>query len=224
MSLATTATKSQNDPVLLKVLEILDAHHKSFHDAKPFAEETGQLVPSDTKSWSQILICILTGIKGRSRQKGSDLADGSDVKAANTWCAIDTPRFNGCIPAGRLSKVSKKAADVSALDDEPFLFFVLWDERPVDNKGRCRVWCVRPPTDKAFRKMAGEWYRQCGTGDIKSTNFQLHPPRHRDDNIFNNTCGNLSYPLMLSAHREGSKYVIDSYKPEVMKDGECKAV
>ena len=159
-------------------LRILDAHYEAFQDARAFAEATEQLVPCDTKAWSQILICALTGQKGRVRKKGSDLADGSDVKAANCWSAIDTPRFNGAIPAGRKTIKSKKASNVAALDDIPHIFFVLWDERRSDGTPRCRVWCVRPGADRVFRAMAGERYRLRKAGKIKSDNFQLHPPRY----------------------------------------------
>src|SRR5437899_8429085 len=128
------------DARLELALQVLKAHFEAFQDAKRFRERTDQLVPSDTTAWSQILICALTGQKGRARKKGSDLADGSDVKAANCWSAIDTPRFNGAIPAGRKSPAARRASDVSALDNIPYLFFVLWDARPGDNKPRCRVW------------------------------------------------------------------------------------
>ena len=57
-------------------------------------------MPVDLRGWSQIIVSVLTGIKGIARKKGADLEDGSDVKAANTWEAIDTPRFNGVIKAG----------------------------------------------------------------------------------------------------------------------------
>jgi len=192
-------------------------------DAKPFADATGQLVPSDTKAWSQILICALTDIKGRARQKGSDLEDGSDVKAANCWCAIDTPRFNGAIPAGRTTVASKKAHDVSALDGMPYLFFVLWDNRPDNKKPRCRIWCVRPQKDKVFRGMAAKWYKQREAGTITSNNFQLHPPRFKNSDVFRNLCGNLSYPLFFSAVWEESskKFVLESYNPDVLSAGEC---
>jgi hypothetical protein len=202
-------------------LEVLDAHFKAFEEAKPFAQATEQLVPSDTKSWSQIFVCALTGQEGRSRKKGSDLADGSDVKAANCWCAIDTPRFNGCIPSGRKSETSWRAADITALDDIPYLYFVLWDERPSDGKPRCRVWCVRPGKDKEFRDMADKWYKLQAKGEIKSANFQLHPPRKKDHNIFRNECGNLSYPLMLSAVRVEDKYLVETYAPKVVDSGNC---
>ena len=124
MAIDNQATKIQRD-----VLAVLNEHYRSFHAAKPFADRTGHTVPSDTKSFSEVLVSLLTGLPGRRRRKGSDLADGSDVKAANLWDAIDTPRFNGCAPAGRTTSASRKPNDVTALDDIPFLLFVLWDER-----------------------------------------------------------------------------------------------
>ena len=136
---------------------------------------------------------LLTGLPGRSRRKGSDLADGSDVKAANVWDAIDTPRFNGCAPAGRTTSASRKPNDVSALDDIPFLFFVLWDERTSPTVPRCRVWCVKPNVDVEFRKLVSKWYDMRQSGEIKSANFQLHPPRNEDHNIIGNSLGRLEY-------------------------------
>jgi hypothetical protein len=206
---------------LATALRILDVHYNSFHEAKPFADATGQLIPSDTKSWSQILICALTGQRGRDRQKGSDLADGSDVKAANCWCAIDTPRFNGCLPAGRLSATSRKEEDLTALDGMPFLYFVLWDNRPADKAPRCRIWVVRPGKDPLFREMAVNWYERRKDGRIKSTNFQLHPPRFKDSNVIRNECGNLTYPLLFSAVRLNGKFEIEKYDPTEAIEGEC---
>jgi hypothetical protein len=202
------------------VLSFLDAHHEAFFAAKRLADKTGHPVPCDTRAWSQILISLLTGINGRKREKGSDLVDGSDVKAACCWGAIDTPRFNGAIPAGRLSNNSRKAEDVTALDDMPFLFFVLWDN---DTEGhpRCRVWCVRPRQDKVFRAMCAKWYEQRSTGHIKSTNFQLHPPRFRDENVFRNKCGNLSYPLLFAAIRKERGFETIHYDPGILENGEC---
>src|SRR5437773_9454414 len=124
-------------------MQLLEAHHVAFWTAKEYADPTGHTVPCDTKSWSQILVSVLTGLDGRARKKGSDLSDGSDVKAANTWSAIDTPRFNGVLPAGRKSKTSSKPGDISALDATPYIFFVLWDEAKPDNLPRCRIWVVR---------------------------------------------------------------------------------
>ena len=89
---------------------------------------------------------------------------------------------------------SRKEEGEVALDDMPYMFFALWDERPSDRKPRCRIWCVRTRNDKVFRGMAARWYEQRKNGTIISTNFQLHPPRFRDDDIFRNTCGNLAYP------------------------------
>ena len=159
-----------------EVLSLLDAHHEAFFAAKSFADKTFHPVPCDTRAWSQILVSLLTGINGRERKKGTDLIDGSDVKAANCWSAIDTP----------------------------YIFFVLWDD---DTEGhpRCRIWCVRPGRDKVFRAMCKKWYDGKVAGTIKSDNFQLHPPRYRDENVFRNECGNLSYPLLFCAIRKDKR-------------------
>lgn len=203
------------------VLSFLDTHHEAFFRAKPLADRTSHPVPCDTRAWSQILVSLLTGVNGRDREKGSDLVDGSDVKAACCWGAIDTPRFNGAIPAGRLSETSRKVEDITALDETPFLFFALWDD-DADGNARCRVWCVQPPRDERFRAMCARWYEQRGTGEVKSTNFQLHPPCYRDDNVFRNTCGNLSYPLLFTAVRTAARFQQTHYDPRAMKTGMCK--
>lgn len=201
-------------------LSLLDAHYDTFVRSKPYADGTDHPVPCDTRAWSQVLISLLTGIGGRKRKKGTDLADGSDVKAANCWSAIDTPRFNGAIPAGRTSETSRRADDVSALDDTPYIFFVLWDE-DTDGHPRCRVWVVRPSEDEAFRAMCSKWYAQRASGAIKSNNFQLHPPRFRDDNEIRNTCGNLTYPLLFCALRKGSGFECVHYEPGVLSASQC---
>ena len=203
------------------VLSLLNEHHRAFFATKPLADKTEHTVPSDTKSFSEILVSLLTGLRGRGRKKGSDLSDGSDVKAACVWSAIDTPRFNGCAPAGRTSDTARRPNDVSALDDIPFLFFVLWDERAA-RVPRCRVWCVSPRTDRQFRRMVSLWYSKRATGEITSTNFQLHPPRNRDDNIIRNTCGNLQYPLLFQAEFHQGSYSVVRFEPTELENGECR--
>jgi|ERR1035438_8808463 hypothetical protein len=204
---------------LQRALQFLDLHHDSFYRAKPFARDTDHPVPCDTRAWSQILVSILTGIRGRKREKGSDLIDGSDVKAAITWEAIDTPRFNGVLKAGTKAEQSGK---LESLDKMPYLFFVLWDGSPSTGRKRCRVWCVHPHKDRAFRRMCKSWYDKHGAGEIISTNFQLHPPREKDSNEFRNTCGNLLYPLLLCAEHDKDGFVVVGYRPEVLKSGECQ--
>lgn len=81
----------------------------------------------DTRGWSQIVVSVLTGINGIERKKGADLEDGSDVKGANTWEAIDTPRFNGVIKSGTHANYSDSMA---YLDNTPFLFPGLMGHRP----------------------------------------------------------------------------------------------
>jgi hypothetical protein len=204
---------------LERVLRLLDLHHESFYSAVQFAKDTCHPVPSDTRGWSQILISLLTGLPGRKRKKGTDLIDGSDVKAANTWEAIDTPRFNGVIKAGTKAQISGK---LESLDKTPYLFLVLWDHSPSTKRPRCRVWCVRPQKDERFRQMCKAWYEKRDKGEIISANFQLHPPRERDSDEIRNECGNLVYPLLLCTERDRHGFTVVEYHPEAMKSGECQ--
>lgn len=208
---------------LEKAIEFLNLHHESFFNAKPYADETEHPAPSDTANWSQILSSLLTGIKGYARKKGPDLADGSDVKGANTWGAIDTPRFNGVIKAGTKSEHS---GNLTFLDTMPNLIFVLWDNEPDENKERCRVWVSRPPIDPVFREMCELWYQKKAEGLITSNNFQLHPPRNKNSNIFRNRCGNLSYPLLLDAHwiESENSYKVNHFEPKVLTEGKCSKI
>lgn len=201
-----------------KVLDLLELHYASFHSAVGIARETGHPVPVDTRGWSQIIVSALTGIKGLERKKGADLDDGSDVKGANTWEAIDTPRFNGVIKAGTKSK---HAGKLSSLDTMPYLFFVMWDIKST-GAHRCRIWCVRTQHDAEFRAMCSRWYSACETGEIKSWNFQLHPPRGKDTDIFRNTYGILQYPLFFCAEREKSGYMVTTYDLNVLTNGNCR--
>jgi len=200
-------------------LKLLDLHFEAFRAAEPFANETGHPVPVDTRGWSQILVSKLTGTKGLERKKGADLDDGSDVKGASTWGAIDTPRFNGVIKAGTKATTSDS---IRSLDEMPFLYFVLWD-KTVRKTLRCRVWVVRTKTDKVFRAICADWYKRRAAREINSSNFQLHPPRGKDTNEFRNSCGNLLYPLLLSAERTTkSLYQLTHYEPSVLTKGACR--
>lgn len=156
------------DARISKAISLLNVHYASFKAVEAYAHEYGHPEPCDTRGWSQVLVSVLTGLKGIQRQKGADLEDGSDVKGACTWGAIDTPRFNGCIKAGTKSSL---AGTMASLDREPYIFFVLWDYEPSLNTERCRIWVVRPQKDTVFRKMCARWYNQCKAGKIKSTNF-----------------------------------------------------
>lgn len=202
-----------------EVLTLLDIHFRSYADAIAYANKYGHPHPCDTRSWSQILVSSITGIKGVERKKGADLDDGSDVKGANTWGAIDTPRFNGCIKAGTKSDVSGKMASLDAM---PYLFFVLWDYKSRTNRERCRVWLARPDRDPVFRSMCELWYKKRRRGEIRSDNFQLHPPRNVDLNVIRNTCGNLHYPLLFSAERGSTGYELQNFNPSVLESGLCE--
>jgi hypothetical protein len=200
------------------VLELLNLHHRTFFEAKPFADETQHPNPSDTRGWSQILVSLLYQKKGLARQKGADIEDGSDVKAASTWDAIDMPRFNGVIKAGTKSELS---GNMASLDIMPKLFFVLWDNEPENKRERCRVWVVRPQHDTVFREICEKWYKQRDEGLIKSDNFQLHPPRNLNHDVFRNTCGNLNYPLFFSAEWVENQYTVTFFDENILENGFC---
>lgn len=206
---------------IARILELLNLHHRTFFEAKPFADETKHPNPSDTRGWSQILVSLLYQKKGLARQKGADIEDGSDVKAASTWDAIDTPRFNGVIKVGTKSELS---GSMASLDIMPKLFFVLWDNEPNNQRERCRVWVVRPQHDTIFRGICEKWYKQREEGIIKSDNFQLHPPRNQNTNIFRNTCGNLNYPLLFSAEWFENQYTLTSFEENILENGICSYV
>jgi hypothetical protein len=201
-----------------EALAVLDIQYTAFVASLPLAEKTKHPIPMDTRSWSQILVSTLTGVEGAARKKGPDFADGSDVKAANCWTAIDTPRFNGVAKAGTKAK---NAGAIDSFDKMPHLYFVLWDASPTTKKQRCRVWVVRPQTDEEFRCLCTSWYKN---GKIKSTNLQLHPPRNKDTNEFTNKCGNLTYPLFFCAERDEDGFKVLTHDPGTLKSGKCAKV
>lgn len=203
-----------------ETIELLDKHYDAFYSIADVAKKTGHPVPTDTRGWSQILVSVLTGIDGMQRKKGADLEDGSDVKGANTWEAIDTPRFNGVIKAGTLAGHS---GNMAFLDATPNLFFVLWDE-PGEGQHRCRIWVVRPQEDPEFRQVCSAWYAARAIGEIQSDNFQLHPPRGEDHNIIRNSFGNLAYPLLFSAVRGERRYALQVHNRAAAKKGLCERV
>lgn len=209
-------SNEQNERVS-KSLYLLQEHYDAFFSVAKIASETGHPVPMDTRGWSQILVSVLTGIKGLERKKGADLDDGSDVKGANTWEAIDTPRFNGVIKAGTYAAYSDS---MDYLDTMPYLFFVLWDINSL-GKHRCRIWLARPQTDPEFRNMCEGWYKARADGKIKSNNFQLHPPRGKDTNDIRNSFGNLTYPLLFEAVRNNLEFDLVRYDQTVMSIGLC---
>jgi len=220
MSRPTTMNRSEFGASLAK--ELLDLHYRAFREFMSYAEKTGHTVPSDTKSTSEILVSLLTGIPGLVRRKGPDLEDGSDVKAANAWSAIDKPRFNGCAPSGRVSETARRPDDLSAFDDVPHLFLVLWDERPPRGVPRCRVWAVSPRRDEAFREVVGGWYELRRVGKV-SRNFQLHPPINDDSNVIRSSFGNLEYPLLFRAEMRSGGFEVMRYEPGELVSGKCAA-
>ncbi len=215
--MSTTPDSSPQEKVQ-EALTLLEIHAEQFFGMREIANKHEHPNPTDTRAWSQILISCLTGIPGLGRKKGADLADGSDVKAANVWDAIDTPRFNGCLKAGTQASSSD---NISSLDAMPNLYFVLWDKNPATRRPRCRVWVVRTQHDAHYRRIAEIWYGKKARGEIVSNNFQLHPPRNLNTNIFRNTCGNLEYPLLFSAEYNGTNYLLTHFNEAIINSGCC---
>ena len=110
---------------------------------------------------------------------------------------------------------------MSSLDSQPFLFFVMWDTKQNTQQKRCRIWVVRTPHDTEFRAIAQRWYDQKAQGIIGSDNFQLHPPRNLDHNIFKSTCGNLQYPLLFEAHVVCGRYTVQFFEENILINGLC---
>ena len=95
----------------------------------------------------------------------------------------------------------------------------MWDTTESTRHKRCRIWVVRTQHDTEFRRIASKWYRLRAEGHIKSNNFQLHPPRNLDHNIFRNNCGNLEYPLLFEACLETEGAIF--YDESVLTSGAC---
>ncbi len=198
------------------IIDCLNTHKVAFDNSLKFSRLTGQPTPQDTAKWSQIFVSILMNVKGLYQKKGPDLSDGSDVKGACVWHAIDTPRFNGVVPAGRILTKYKNSDSIYNK-----IYFVMWDYNS-EKKERCRVWGVNIKIDNIFRSIVDKWYKQREEGIIKSANFQLHPPRNKDENIFRNNCGNLEYPLLFDASYENKSYIIKIKNLDLIKTAKCK--
>ena len=185
-------SKSQQARMATKLLDclFLDCQKK----LSRWAKITGQSAQLDSGYIAQHLISVLTGIKGTGmRGKGKDLVDNSEVKTASSIAGIDVPRWNHHLP-------SRKTKDTFL--NSPNIYYILFD--PVDKKSkrdRVRVWVVTPAIDSIFCKVVERWFNQSS----RSTNFQLHPPVRRDDNIATNENGNLELPLMFKAEEEKNR-------------------
>lgn len=186
---------SKNDREILAkkfIEEVILPQWKQLSAWNRLTSQTSQL---DFGYLSQHLVSLVSGIEGKhQRGKGDDLSDGSEVKSASCIDAADTPRWNN-VNCG-----AKTVREIqSKMESLPFLFFVLLDttERGGDIL-RCRIWVVRPSEDENFLNVMLDWATKKETGEIKSTNLQLHPPRWEKgvDNITTNTSGNLKLPLL----------------------------
>lgn len=148
--------------------EVVFGQMRQLQTWKTVTQQTSQF---DSGYLAQQLTSILTGIPGTGmRGRGDDLSDGSEVKAANTVQATDTPRWNHSLDR------KPKRTKINELLARPSVFYVLFDtkERDEDAPFRCRIWRVNPSTDKGYQKLVKNWAANRG----KSTyNMQIQPPR-----------------------------------------------
>lgn len=150
-----------------------------------WAQITEQSAQLDSGYIAQHLVSLITGTPGVWRRgKGLDLSDGSEVKCANSVDGIDVPRWNHYFSGPE---------KVNEWLQSPRIFYVLFDALE-NSRVRTRVWIVCPSKDEAYRTVLTRW-----RDTPSSTNFQLHPPVGRNENIATNLCGNLELPLMLKA-------------------------
>ncbi len=183
---ATTTTLSHEARIELAPRLLCDLFLETRSRLLEWASVTGQSAQVDSGYIAQHLVSLVTGIPGVWRRgKGLDLVDDSEVKTANSVDGIDMPRWN-------LSFV--REGTMAAMLEHPFVFFVLFDHSP-SGQFRARIWGISPSTDQGFCTAFANWR----AGDRLSTNFQLHPPIGRDDDIATNDSGNLRLPKMFEA-------------------------
>lgn len=70
--------------------------------------------------------------------------------------------------------------------------------------------------------MVATWYEMRALGNIRSTNFQLHPPRNEDHNVISNSLGNLEYPLFFQAERDANGYRLIHLDEAALRSGRCR--
>lgn len=76
--------------------------------------------------------------------------------------------------------------------------------------------------DKEFRRVVAQWYGKRRSGEIKSANFQLHPPRNKDHDVVRSSFGHLVFPLLLYAERSQGRCHVVRFDDAVLKTGSCK--
>lgn len=164
---------------------ILLAQYRQLVGWKQVTAQTAQV---DSGYLGQHLVSLIAGVPGSGfRGKGHDLEDQSEVKVASTLGAIDTPRWN--------NKLGSDAAIATYLA-RPAIYFVLFDTtaRRTEFPVRVRVWRVEPAIDDVFRAAVLRW-----SGSASSDNFQLAPPRWRDDDVATNLGTSLILPRVFRA-------------------------
>lgn len=139
----------------------------------------------DTGYISQHLVSLITSVYGgMMRGKGTDLEDGSEVKAANFLDSLD--KRGATAPRWNLSSNSLRGME--AFLHLPAIYFVSIDLNST-GRFRTRVWKMNPQKHARFKKRYIEWMEKLGKPKLinenrPGINFQLFPPRIRTDEYF----------------------------------------
>ncbi|AKM82912.1 hypothetical protein A2422_02990 [Candidatus Woesebacteria bacterium RIFOXYC1_FULL_31_51] len=178
-----TLDVDQRTVLIIKLLQeqVVDQRKKLAY----WRDLTKQPSQIDTGYISQYLLSLITSIYGGlMRGKGTDLDDGSEIKAANFLDSLD--KKGATAPRWNLSSNNLKTME--SFLSFPALYLVSMDLNPA-GKFRTRVWKLDPNKHILFRKRYLEWMEKLGKvklGDPgrPGINFQLFPPHNKTDESF----------------------------------------
>lgn len=164
-----------------------------YHQLTGWQQVTQQTAQLDSGYLGQHLVSLISGTPGRgagSRGKGFDLQDGSEIKAASTLGATDTPRWN--------HTSFGTAKNIASYLASRYVYFVLFDTLDKDEEFplRLRVWRVEPAQDRDFVTLVQRW---ANDKQRRSGNFQLQPPRWQEGSCVTNLGQTLELPLIFEA-------------------------
>lgn len=178
-----TLAKHQRIALIIKLLQeqVVDQRKKLAY----WRDLTKQPSQIDTGYISQYLVSLITSIYGGlMRGKGTDLDDGSEIKAANFLDSLD--KKGAVAPRWNLSSNNLKTME--AFLTFPAIYFVSMDLNSEGNF-RTRVWKLDPSKHVLFRKRYLEWMKKLGKIKLEDPgrpgiNFQLFPPRNKTNEDF----------------------------------------
>lgn len=146
---------------------------------------TAQSSQIDTGYIAQHLVSLQTQISGQGmRGKGDDLSDGSEVKSANFLDSLD---MKGAV-APRWNFTAINIDIMERFLNYPAIYLLSMDLNK-EKSFRTRIWKVDVTKHEVLRQRYIEWMNKLGypkfnSGEQKSVNFQLFPPRNMTNETF----------------------------------------